>query len=137
MGHRWKNCGWIAALRRDRVLFAIAGSLILFTHVLQPWAEARAANTANAWVICTAFGMAMGEPDGKNLPPAGAADDCPQCIGAGGGIAAKQKVLVATDFAFPAAAAIRRARADFTGRKVPAGRLNEPPPAIRAPPRLV
>ncbi len=137
MGHGWKNYGWIAALRRDRVLFAIAGMLILFTHVLQPWAEARAANTANAWIICTAFGMAMGEPDGKNLPPAGAADDCPQCIGGGGSIVAKQKMLVATDFAFPAAVAFRHAIADLTRRKVPAGRLNEPPPAIRAPPQIV
>jgi hypothetical protein len=136
MGQRWKNCGWMAALRRDRLLFAIAGSLILLTHVLQPWAEARAANTANGWIICTAFGMAMGEPNGKNLPPAGAADDCPQCIGASASGVAKQKMLVATDFAFPVAA-FRHAIADFTGRKAPVDRLNEPPPAIRAPPQPV
>ena len=91
MGNRQIAWGWFATLRRDRVLFAIAGTLVLLTHVFQPWAEARAANTANAWVICTTFGMQMGTPDGKKLPPAGAADDCPQCIGACGGMAVQAK----------------------------------------------
>ncbi|GLS31856.1 hypothetical protein SAMN04488498_102460 [Mesorhizobium albiziae] len=133
MKNRQTAWGWFAALRRDRVLFAIAGTLVLLSHIFQPWAEARAANTANAWVICTTFGMQMGSPDGKKLPPAGAADDCPQCIGACGGIAAKQRLPAVAYMAFPAPVAFRHAVVSFH-EDIPSGRLNEPPPAIRAPP---
>jgi hypothetical protein len=134
MGNRRQAWGWFAALRRDRLLFAIVGTLVLLSHIFQPWAEARAANTANAWVICTAFGMEMGSPSGKGLPPAGAADDCPQCIGACGGIAAKPKIMAASEIAFPAPAAFRHALTAVHTEDLPPGRLNEPPPAIRAPP---
>ncbi len=134
MGNRQIAWGWFATLRRDRVLFAIAGTLVLLTHVFQPWAEARAANTANAWVICTTFGMQMGTPDGKKLPPAGAADDCPQCIGACGGMASKQRLPKVADMAFAAPVAFRHAVVSAFHEDIPSGRLNEPPPAIRAPP---
>ena len=137
MADRREAKGWFAALRRDRVLFALAGTLVLLVHVFQPLAEARAANTANAWIICTAFGMETGSPSGKNVPPAGTADDCPQCIGACAGIAAKQKLPVVAEMAFPAAVAFRRAAVSVSSADIPPGRLNEPPPAIRAPPRVV
>jgi hypothetical protein len=137
MGNRQRAWGWFAALRRDRALFALAGTLILLAHVFQPWVEARAANTANAWVICTAFGMAIASPDDKDLPPAGSADDCPQCTGACGGFATKQKMPTVTDIAFPAPVAFRHAVASVSAEDIPSSRLNEPPPAIRAPPFIV
>lgn len=134
MGHRQKAKGWFAALRRDRVLFALACTFILLSHVFQPLAAAHAASTANGWVICTTLGMETGSPDGKTLPAPGTADHCPQCIGACGGIAVKQKLPTAIEFAFPAPVAFRHAIASVFSEDIPPGRLNEPPPAIRAPP---
>lgn len=134
MGHRRKAKGWFAALRRDRVLFALAGTFILLSHVFQPLAAAHAASTANGWVICTTLGMETASPDGMNLPVPGAADHCPQCIGACGGIAVKQKLPATIEFAFPAPVAFRHATASVFSEDIPPGRLNEPPPAIRAPP---
>lgn len=120
------------------MLFAVAGTLVLLLHVFQPWAEARAANTANAWIICTTFGMERGSPSGKHVPPAGAADDCPHCVGACASLAAaKQKLPTIVDMAFPAPAAFRQVLVSIFKQEIPAGRLNEPPPAIRAPPRTV
>ena len=132
-----KRNGWFAALRRDRLLFAIAASLVLLAHVCQPLAEARAASRADGWVICTMFGMQKAEPDGK-LPPIGAADDCPSCImGPCAGMAAPLRVEAPFDPAFAAPVAYRDGRLISIETKIPAERLNEPPPAIRAPPSIL
>ena len=77
---RKHRLGWLAALRRDRLLFAVTGALILFASYLQPLAEANAAGTAHAWIICTEFGAARSgptEPGSGTLP---GADDCPKCV---------------------------------------------------------
>src|SRR5918995_7374308 len=76
-GHR-TSPGWFHTLRRDRALFAVAATLVLLAHLFQPLAEAKAANTAKACVICTMFGEAKSPAD-DSVP--GAADDCPTCIG--------------------------------------------------------
>lgn len=71
---------WFAALRRDGRLFAAVAAILLFAGTLQPLAEARAAETGKAWVICTIFGAAKpADASGDPLDAAGA-DDCPQCI---------------------------------------------------------
>ena len=71
------STGWFDALRRDRTLFAVAATLVLLTHLFQPLAEANAANTAKAWVICTMFGETKASGAGDALPPFGAADEHP------------------------------------------------------------
>lgn len=70
----------MAARRRDRVLFAVTGALILVASYLQPLAEASAAGTGHAWIICTEFGAVRSGPaeaGGGVLP---GADDCPKCV---------------------------------------------------------
>lgn len=131
-----RQSGWFAALRRDRLLFVVTASLVLLAHVFQPLAEARAAGTANAWVICTMFGM-KAAPDGK-LPPIGAADDCPTCIGGPcAGMAAPLKVEASFEAAFPMPVASHDGFLAPIETKISPDRLNEPPPAIRAPPSIL
>ncbi|RJG42895.1 hypothetical protein [Mesorhizobium sp. DCY119] len=138
MGLKQASTGWFAALRRDRRLFALAATLVLVAHVFQPLAEARAANTANAWIICTTFGMQTATPDGKQLPPIGAADDCPTCIGGPcAGMAAPLKIEPSFEAAFPALVESRGQLFASFEAKIPPDRLNEPPPAIRAPPSIL
>ncbi|MGB3390872.1 MAG: hypothetical protein WBA88_23150 [Pseudaminobacter sp.] len=127
--------GWFAALRRDRLLFAVAATLVLLTHLFQPLAEAKAADTENAWVICTMFGMQTAAPDSKAMPPVGAPDDCPTCIGGPcAGMAAPLRLATAFEAAFPAPVANRGSTPELVETTIPPDRLNEPPPAIRAPP---
>jgi hypothetical protein len=122
--------GWLDGRRREAPLFALIGALLLVADLLQPWADARAAETARAWVICTAFGMEMPLPDGGGTPPG--ADDCPQCLTGACSVTAAPPRSESVGLAFP------RPPGDgerlwhedvFTTR--PAG---DPPPAIRAPP---
>jgi hypothetical protein len=135
MGVRRQNSGLFDALRREGALFALVGTLTLLVHVFQPWAAARAADAAQYWTICTAFGMAIGTPDGKDIPPPGHADDCVKCIGnACCGFAAKPRMLPAGEPAHPVLAASRVSFAFGRREPIPFGRLNAPPPAIRAPP---
>lgn len=135
MGRSHKPVHLFAALRRDRRLFALVASLVLLTHLFQPLAEANAASTAKAWVICSMLGMAS--PDGDRLPPAGNADQCPTCIGGPcAGMAALPRAEASSEAAFPAPAANRGEVFAPVETKVPPDRLNEPPPAIRAPPFL-
>lgn len=130
--------GWFAALRRDRLLFAVAATLVLLTHLFQPLAEAKAANTANAWVICTIFGMQAAAPDSKDIPPIGAPDDCPTCIGGPcAGMAVPLRLVPAFEAAFPAPVANRESTLELVETTIPPDRLNEPPPAIRAPPLVL
>lgn len=127
--------GWFQTLRRDRALFAVAATLVLLTHLFQPLAEANAANTAKAWVICTIFGEAKAPAANGDLPPPGAADDCPTCIGGPCvGMVAPPKLLAGSEPAFAAPAAYAGRFTHSTETENPPGRLNEPPPAIRAPP---
>ncbi|CAG0979409.1 MAG: hypothetical protein F9K19_16615 [Rhizobiaceae bacterium] len=80
MRMREPRLGWLAALRRDRFLFAVTGALILIASYLQPLAEANAAGTGHAWIICTEFGAVRSgpaDPAGGVLP---GADDCPKCV---------------------------------------------------------
>ncbi|HHZ07360.1 MAG TPA: hypothetical protein GX405_01110 [Rhizobiales bacterium] len=70
----------MAALRRDRVLFAVTGALILFAAYLQPLAEARATGTAHAWIVCTEFGAVRSASAGSGGGVLPGADDCPKCV---------------------------------------------------------
>jgi len=132
-----KRSGWFAALRRDRLLFAVAASLVLLAHLFQPLAEARAAGRADGLVICTMLGMeTTAVPDGK-LPPAGALDHCPTCIGGPcSGMAAPLRVE-AFEPAFAAPVAHSEIGIFPVEARIPPDRLNEPPPAIRAPPSVL
>ncbi|WP_245450643.1 hypothetical protein [Borborobacter arsenicus] len=122
-------------LRRDRLLFAVAATLVLLTHLFQPLAEARAAEAENAWVICTMFGMQTASPESKSVPPVGAPDGCSTCIGGPcAGFAVPLRLATAFEQAFPAPVANREAMPGLVETTIPPDRLNEPPPAIRAPP---
>lgn len=123
----------MAALRRDRILFAVTGALIVIASYFQPLAEANAAGTAHAWIVCTEFGAARAGPDapGGALP---AADDCPKCIAGTCQPPAPVKALAAggdpVRLALPEPGAAMR---PATAETAPPG----PPPAlrsIRAPP---
>lgn len=135
MAGRRTSPGWFQTLRRDRALFAMAAILVLLTHLFQPLAEAHAANTAKAWVICTMFGEARSPAADGALPPPGAADDCPTCIGGPcAGMDAPPKLSAGSEPAFAAPAAYAGRFPPWLATENPPGRLNEPPPAIRAPP---
>jgi len=121
MAGRRISPGWFHTLRRDHALFAVAATLVLFAHLFQPLAEANAANTAKAWVICTMFGEAKSPAADDALPPPGAADAPP-------------KLSAGSEPAFAAPAAYAGQFPHWLKTEHPPGRLNEPPPAIRAPP---
>jgi hypothetical protein len=134
MAGRRTSPGWFQTLRRDRALFAVAATLVLFAHLFQPLAEANAANTAKAWVICTMFGEAKSPADDSVLVP-GAADDCPTCIGGPcAGMDAPPKLSASSEPAFAGPPAYAGQFPHWLKTENPPGRLNEPPPAIRAPP---
>lgn len=133
-----RSIGWFAALRRDRLWFAVAASLLLLAHLFQPLADARAANAGNDWVICTIFGMQTVSPDENSTPPAGTKDHCPTCIGGPcAGMAAPLRVADAVEAAFPSREAVREARSGLEASQLLPVSLNEPPPAIRAPPAVL
>lgn len=136
MAGRRTSTGWFQTLRRDRALFTVAATLVLFAHLFQPLAEATAANTAKAWIICTMFGEAKSPAaDGALPPPPGAADDCPTCIGGPcTGMDVPPKLSVGSEPAFAAPAAYAGRFRHWLETENQPGRLNEPPPAIRAPP---
>ncbi|WP_353646988.1 hypothetical protein [Mesorhizobium sp. WSM2240] len=117
------------------MLFTVAATLVLLAHLFQPLAEAYAANTAKAWVICTMFGEAKSPAADGALPPPGAADDCPTCIGGPcAGMDAPPKLSAGSKPAFAAPAAYAGQFPQWLETENPPARLNEPPPAIRAPP---
>jgi hypothetical protein len=135
MAGRRTSLGWFQTLRRDRALFAVAATLVFFAHLFQPQAEANAAATAKAWVICTMFGEAKDPAADGALPLPGAADDCPTCIaGPCAGMDAPPKFSAGSEPAFAAPAAFAGRFTHSTETENPPGRLNEAPPAIRAPP---
>jgi hypothetical protein len=69
------------------------------------------------------------------VPPSGAADDCPTCIGGPcAGMMAPPKLLAGSEPAFAAPAAYAGRFTHSVETENPPGRLSEPPPAIRAPP---
>lgn len=124
----------MAALRRDRLLFAVTGALILFASYLQPLAEANAAGTEHSWIVCTEFGAARTgpqEPGSGTLP---GADDCPKCVAG-----ACQPMTSVKAIAGPAAAArVAIPDSDVTPRSVSGEAIRSGPPpsarGIRAPP---
>lgn len=129
---------WFSALRHDGGLFAFVGALLLFANVLQPLAEAHAASTGKAWVICTVFGTAKPvDADGTPLPAA-AADDCPICLAGAPQLdqAPPPAHILSVDWAFPEPTDTALIRwpdpQPIQLRPGPA----EPPPGIRAPPSV-
>lgn len=128
--------GWFETLRRDRKPFALLGAILMLVGLLQPLAEARAAETGKAWIVCTVFGAVKpGDSSGPPLPAA-AADDCPICLGAqhhDGRIVPPAVVLPGWPV-FPMPEALARSWPPPSGGVVPAGRAGEPPPPIRGPP---
>ncbi len=119
------------------MLFTVAASLVLLSHLLQPLAEAEAANSTKASVICTMFGMEKASPESGELPPI-AAGDCPTCIGGPcAGLDAPPKFAANSEPAFSAPEAYAGLSDRITETRSPPGLSNEPPPAIRAPPLAV
>lgn len=117
-----------AVLRRDSLLFAIVGMLVLALHAFQPLAQAHAATNGHYDVICS---PSSDGTSGKPRAPNG--EDCRQCIaGPCAGFISAAPSFVADAISFPA-------RLDETppAGEVPAisSRLpGDPPPATRAPP---
>lgn len=121
-----------ASLRRDRLLFALVGTLMLVLHSLQPLAAASMPEGMHL-AICTMHGIEERNP-APGEAPVNPLDNCPAClIGGCSGFAVVKAVLDAPCIlagpdtilagSLPAAPA--------TG---PVGRQGEPTPAIRAPP---
>ncbi len=129
-----RSC-FLAKLRRDRYLFALLGVIVMLAGLMQPLAEARAASTPNAWVICTTFGAAKADPASDAEPLAGAADDCPLCIaGHYCGAAPLRTAVPVAEVAWePLLPPFALAWA-HRNRLFPFPTFGEPPPAIRAPP---
>lgn len=75
-----RHHGLIAQLRGDIALFAWLCLFVLAVPVLQPFAEARAAERGDAFIICTQFGETRAAIAGSDDLPIGAADDCPAGI---------------------------------------------------------
>jgi hypothetical protein len=89
-------------------------------------------------VICTIFGMQTVSPDESSTSPDGVQDHCPTCIvGPCAGIVAPLRLASAFEEAFPSPEAISEAMPRLTLTTLPPAPLNEPPPAIRAPPAIL
>lgn len=124
---------FFASLRRDRLLFALLGTLVLFLHTLQPLAAAQAPEGGHL-SICTLYGI-DDQAAASGDAPAGPLDDCPIClIGNACSSAAAYKAAPAAFAAFPAPAALVSAPPRAALKTGPAARRDIPPPAIRAPP---
>ena len=120
------------ALRRDRLLFAIVGALVLVLHMLQPLAAARAASVGLD-VICSAFGDEDRASDATL--PAGV-DDCPQCVaGPCAGLVASNPSVGQPALAYSAvpASPVPLAASDAVPHRV----AGDPPPPLRGPPSLI
>ena len=118
-----------ASLRRDRLLFALLGTLVLVLAALQPLAAAQM--PGGHGVLCTA--LDAGGMTGKAATDA--LDDCPVClVGNACGAAAAHKAAPAAVAAFPAPAALAAQPVPALAADGPAERPGAPPPAIRAPP---
>ena len=122
--------GLFASLRRDRMLFAVVGTLVMLLAALQPLAAAQTGGGGHM-ALCTAFGVSGGS--GAASPDTG--PDCPLCgIGHLCGSAALHKATPVVAAAFPAPAALVGGPALPAPGKKRATLLDAPPPAIRAPP---
>lgn len=123
---------WFAALRCDRLLFALVGSLVLLLNAAQPLVAAGLSQDGH-WVICTAYG-AEKPLDASDLPSA-MSEDCPICLaGVACPGAPAYKAVLSADPAFPAPMALTAAPRGNETQNRPALRPGDPPPAIRAPP---
>lgn len=116
-----------ASLRRDRLLFALLGSLLLLFHALQPLAAAQMPEDAH-FAICTIHGV-----DDRGDAPAGPLDDCPACLIACS-VSVVCKAVLDTSAPFPTPRLLIVAPPRVASQSGPAGRQGEASPAIRAPP---
>lgn len=122
-----------ASLRRDRLLFAVVGALMLLLHSLQPLSAAFMPESMHL-VICTINGL----EDRSAAPgetPVNPLDNCPVCLISGGcsGFASVKAVLD-TAYFFTKPDIIITQTAPLVATTGPVGRQGEPSPAIRAPP---
>lgn len=122
-----------ASLRRDRLLFALVGTLVLFLNALQPLAASQMPEGGHL-VICTPFNV-DGQAQASEKLPADVLDDCPIClIGNACASAAAYKATAAAFAAFPAPARLTDAPPHAARHVGTPERSGAPPPAIRAPP---
>ena len=124
---------WFATLRRDSLLFALVGCLVLLVNALQPLAAAQAVEGGHG-AICTLYGAV--EPSGGDQAPSEMPDDCPICLSgnACSSAAPAYKAVVAFFPAFPAPEALTAGPVRAEPQAGLAERPGDPPPAIRAPP---
>lgn len=120
--------GFLDGLWRERAAFSLVALAVLLGNFFHPLAEARAANTASAWVICSTYG-AVRDPAAPVAP--GAADDCPMCIAGHGSCAV---AAVADNGTSPTLPAVRASRLVAANEQPDAAAPASPSPAIRAPP---
>lgn len=120
--------GIMDGLWRERAAFCVLALAILLGNLIHPLAEARAANSADAWVICSSYGTVR-DPAAPVTP--GAADDCPMCITGHGSCSLAALADNGAVLAHETARTNRLVATD-AGRSTSAPA--SPSPAIRAPP---
>lgn len=122
---------FLGSLRRDGLAFAILSALVILAVHAKPLAEAKAAGSPFAGVICSSFGVL--QPDPGQPPGTPGADDCPFCLAG----AHAQPLLSVSPPALPVllrtASPVRWTIGQERGG-MPARTL---PPAIRGPPVCV
>ncbi len=123
-----RSRGFLAGLWRERTAFSALALLILLGNFIHPLAEARAAGTANAWMICSSYGTVR-DPSAPTVP--GAADDCPMCIAGHGSCALP---VLADAAAVPVPQPGVQYRPAPVAARSPAIAPAATSPAIRAPP---
>jgi hypothetical protein len=122
-----------ASLRRDSLLFALVGTLVLLLHSLQPLAAAHLPG-AGHMAICTAFN-AGGDAGAAGDAVPGGLDDCPVCLIAGAcAAAAVHKAAPVILAAVPTPAVLAEQSPAALAGAGPPALPGAPPPAIRAPP---
>ena len=118
-----------ASMRRDRLLFALVGTLALLFHMLQPLAAAQMPQDGRL-VICTTHGVVN-----PGETPAGPLDSCSVCLIGGTCLSMVAcKAMLNSSFAFPLPDMLVIAPPPIVSQTGPAGRQGAPLPAIRAPP---
>jgi len=127
MKTRAKAQSWFDQLRRDRVLFAVAGFFALFLSALQPAVAAVNEPYRDLMVICHPLGDVGPLSQGQE-------PDCPLCPT--GHLCGKS--LVAIDRQTLPGATFRQSatRSLFAEATAPQSRFDATPPPIRGPPFL-
>ena len=123
---------FLASLRRDGLAFAILAAVVILIVHAKPLAEAKAAGSPFAGMICSSFGAVQPDPGQTPETPPGA-DDCPFCL-AGAHV---QPVLASVPPALPVLTRMASPLRWTLGRDSGGEPSRTLPPTIRGPPVCV